>query len=141
MKKFSALVLTGALAVGGLTAVEMIKPTNQVAAASDWGFPDYRVIHHNAEYMPELAVGNLRQGQTFSATIRKNYIDSGLLRIYRIGYNNELYLIKQVNDSNSSKGIGTFTAPINSTYAPGTYTTLLKVGNNYYHGGTFEIRL
>ncbi|MEH6889419.1 DUF5065 family protein [Bacillus sp. JJ864] len=141
MKKISTLVLTGALALGGLTAVEMIKPTNQVAAASDWGFPDYRAIHHNAEYMPELAVGNLKHGQTFSATIRKNYIDSGLLRIYRVGYNNELYLIKQVNDSNSTSGIGTFTAPINSTYGPGTYTALLKVGNNYYHGGTFEIKM
>ncbi|MFI2801151.1 hypothetical protein ACH2G3_25230 [Bacillus cereus] len=42
MKKFSTLVLTGALALGGLTTVEMIKPTNQVAAATDWGFPDYR---------------------------------------------------------------------------------------------------
>ncbi|HFU7072804.1 TPA: DUF5065 family protein [Bacillus cereus] len=96
-------------------------------------------MHHNAEYMP--AVGNLRQGQTLSATIRKHNIDSGLLRIYRIVYNNELYLIKQVNDSNSNKGIETFTAPINSTYASGTYTTLLKVGNNYYNGGTFKVRL
>ncbi|PFD31526.1 DUF5065 domain-containing protein [Bacillus cereus] len=139
MKKFSALVLTGALALGGVTAVEMIKPTNQVAASADWGFPDYRYIHHNANYMPELAVGDLEHGQTFSATIRESYIDSGLLRIYRIGDNNELQLIKQVNDSNSTKGIGTFTAPINSTYAPGTYTAVLKVGNNYYHGGTFKI--
>lgn len=137
MKKFSALVLTGALAVGGLTAVEMIKPTNQVAAASDWGFPDYRYIHHNAEYMPELAVGDLRPGQRFSATIRKVDIDSGLLRIYRVGSNNELHLIKQVNDSNSSRGIGTFNVPIDS---PGTYTALLKAGNNYYHGGTFKVR-
>ncbi|PFD12655.1 DUF5065 domain-containing protein, partial [Bacillus thuringiensis] len=60
-----------------MTTVEMIKPTNQVAAATDWGFPDYGYIHHNAIYMPELAVSDLRNGQTFSVTIRNSHIDYG----------------------------------------------------------------
>lgn len=46
MKKISALVITGALAVGGLTAVEMIKPTNQIAAASDWGFESFIIMQN-----------------------------------------------------------------------------------------------
>ncbi|MFJ8369559.1 DUF5065 family protein [Bacillus cereus] len=141
MKKFSTLVLTGALALGGLTTVEMIKPTNQVAAATDWGFPDYRYIHHNAIYMPELAVSDLRNGQMFSVTIRNSHIDYGILRIYRIDDNNNLQIIDEIKDTNSTRGIGTFTTKINPTYTPGTYTALLKVGKNYYHGGTFKIKV
>ncbi|HDR8052648.1 TPA: DUF5065 family protein [Bacillus cereus] len=35
---------------------------------------------------------------------------------------------------------GRFVTPITSVYEPGSYVTVMKLGENYYHDGSFKIK-
>ncbi|PFY68962.1 hypothetical protein COL61_25155 [Bacillus wiedmannii] len=43
-------------------------------------------------------------------------------------------------DSGTAHNYGRFVTPITSVYEPGSYVAVMKLGENYYYGGSFKIK-
>lgn len=155
MKKLKTLALIGALTIGGFTASGLFS-ANQASAATpdpvqrafvipdDWDYSTNFEIHHNTDFISELAVGTLRHGGKFDVTINVGGVSNGVVKLYRLDPNGsdygDLQRYKTIYATNTGNhNSSRFTTPITTGFAPGTYVAVLKVGNSYYHGGTFQI--
>ncbi|KFM95108.1 DUF5065 family protein [Bacillus clarus] len=149
MRKFSKVVLAGALAFGGFAAVELIKPTTQVQAAiqDDWPFKTYLELHHNINLDSNLSVGNKKHGQTITINDSIGGGDEATVKIYRVLEDGSLHRYKTITDSNPDEYTATFTTPITTAYDPGTYVVVLqytfefegRIGYEYSYGSLFQI--
>lgn len=46
---------------------------------------------------------------------------------------------KTIYDSGTAHNYGRFVPPITSVYKPGSYVAVMKLGENYYYGGSLRI--
>ncbi|MDH4421880.1 DUF5065 family protein [Bacillus cereus] len=154
MKLLKQSAIIGALIVGGFLFSDTISTTTPVSAESEliqkrspildtWQWQNYFSLHHNADFLQELAVGNLKQGDTFDVNIYTGGKDTGIVKIYRLSENENdeinLHRYKTIYDSGLSHNYGRFVTPITKVYNPGTYVAVMKLGENYYYGGSFKI--
>ncbi|KFM95139.1 DUF5065 family protein [Bacillus clarus] len=152
MKKLKSAVLIGALTIGGFTASGVFSIPNQASAAAvksspvvdDWRWQSFFLLHHNADYRAELAVGTLRHGDTFDITCEVGGFDNGIVKIYRINSigdgMDELQRFITIQGKDTGQHFKSrFTTPITTVYTPGSYVAVLKVGEHYYYGDAFEI--
>ncbi|RFT61727.1 DUF5065 family protein [Bacillus clarus] len=110
----------------------------------DWRYQEFFLIHHNADYRIELAVGNLKHGDTFDVTTQVSGTDKGIIKLYRVDYSDsdygDLQRYKTIQPSDTGNpNYSKFTTPITNVYEPGSYVAVLKVGEDYYYGGKFTI--
>lgn len=47
---------------------------------------------------------------------------------------------KTIYDTGTKHNYGIFVTPITSIYEPGSYAAVMKLGENYYYGGSFKIK-
>lgn len=150
MKKLGTFALIGALTLGSFAATEILTSPTKASASSitttaspvidDWRWKTYFELHHNADYLQELAVGTLKQGATFDVTVPVGGMDVGVVKIYRVNDNDELQRFKTIQAEDAGNHYySRFRTPITDVYTPGSYTAVLKVGENYYYGGKFTI--
>ncbi|PEI65899.1 DUF5065 domain-containing protein [Bacillus wiedmannii] len=155
MKLLRQSTIIGALTVGGFLFSNTIGTLPPVSAESqltqtesrfsdNWRWQSYFLLHHNADFIEELAVGNLKHGDTFDVTIYTGGKDTGIVKIYQLNENenNEINLhrYKTIYDSGLKHNYGRFVTPITKVYNPGTYVAVMKLGENYYYyGGSFKI--
>ncbi|KEK24734.1 DUF5065 family protein [Bacillus gaemokensis] len=156
MEKLKSVALIGALTIGSFTTIGVFSTPNQALAATsstvqkaspvvdDWRWQSFFLLHHNADYRAELAVGTLRHGDTFDVTSEVGGIDNGIIKIYRINYIgdglDELQRFKTIQGGEAGHHFySRFTTPITTVYTPGDYVAVLKVGDHYYYGGKFQI--
>ncbi|MFE4764041.1 DUF5065 family protein [Bacillus mycoides] len=154
MKLLGKVAIIGTLAIGGITYSSTIGTITPASAESqriqketpvldNWQWQNYFLLHHNADFIEELAVGDLKHGGTFDVTIYTGGKDTGIVKIYRLSANeNEeinMQRYKTIYDSGISHNYGRFITPITSVYKPGTYVAVMKLGENYYYGGSFKI--
>ncbi len=106
----------------------------------DWPWQTYFLLHHNADYLQELAPGRLKQGGTFNTTVYIGGKDEGVVKIYRLNGEGELQRYKTISAGEAGHHYySRFTTPITTVYTPGTYVAVLKVDNSCYYGGSFQI--
>ncbi|MGE7891630.1 DUF5065 family protein [Bacillus cereus] len=150
MNKLCSYALVGALTFSGLIVLDSTLPdkaraeVHAIQAASpvldDWQWQTYFLLHHNANYLQELAPGTLKQGGTFDTTVYTGGKDVGVVKIYRLNENGELQRYKTISAGEAGHHYySRFTTPITTVYTPGTYVTVLKVETSYYYGGSFQI--
>ncbi|MDR4984602.1 DUF5065 domain-containing protein [Bacillus cereus] len=154
MKLLKQSAIIGALTVGGFLFSDTISTITPVSAESQliqkrspfldtWQWQNYFSLHHNADFLKELAVGNLKQGDTFDVNVYTGGKDTGIVKIYRLSENENdeinLHRYKTIYDSGLSHNYGRFVTPITKVYNPGTYVAVMKLGENYYYGGSFKI--
>ncbi|SCC28485.1 DUF5065 family protein [Bacillus wiedmannii] len=154
MKLLRQSTIIGALTVGGFLFSNTISTITPVSAESqftqkesrfldNWQWQSYFLLHHNADFIEELAVGDLKHGDTFDVTIYTGGKDTGIVKIYQLSENenNEINLhrYKTIYDSGLKHNYGRFVTPITKVYNPGTYVAVMKLGENYYYGGSFKI--
>ncbi|MFV1457317.1 DUF5065 family protein [Bacillus mycoides] len=154
MKKLKSLALIGALTIGGFAASGLFTSNQasaatpsavQYALADDWGFPTYQHVHHNADFRPELSLGTLRVGSTIDITTEVGGVDNGILKLYYIDPNGasdygDLARLKTIYGAESGHhNFSRFTTTITNVYPAGNYVAVLKVGDNFYYGGKFQI--
>ncbi|PEM31367.1 DUF5065 family protein [Bacillus wiedmannii] len=154
MKLLRQSTIIGALTVGGFLFSNTISTITPVSAESqltqkesrfldNWQWQSYFLLHHNADFIEELAVGDLKHGDTFDVTIYTGGKDTGIVKIYQLSENenNEINLhrYKTIDDSGLKHNYGRFVTPITKVYNPGTYVAVMKLGENYYYGGSFKI--
>ncbi|ABY46540.1 DUF5065 family protein [Bacillus mycoides] len=111
----------------------------------DWQWQNYFSLHHNADFLQELALGDLKQGDTFDIRIYTGGKDTGIVKIYRLSEDeNEVVNMqryKTIYDTGTKHNYGRFVTPITSVYKPGSYVAVMKLGENYYYyGGSFKIK-
>ncbi|MBS9807126.1 DUF5065 family protein [Bacillus toyonensis] len=150
MNKLCSYALVGALTFSGLIVLDSKLPdkaraeVHAIQAASpvldDWQWQTYFLLHHNANYLQELAPGTLKQGGTFDTTVYTGGKDVGVVKIYRLNENGELQRYKTISAGEAGNHYySRFTTPITTVYTPGTYVAVLKVDTSYYYGGSFQI--
>ncbi|MDI6676806.1 DUF5065 family protein [Bacillus wiedmannii] len=154
MKLLRQSTIIGALTGGGFLFSNTISTITPVSAESqltqkesrildNWRWQSYFLLHHNADFIEELAVGDLKHGDTFDVTIYTGGKDTGIVKIYQLSENenNEINLhrYKTIYDSGLKHDYGRFVTPITKVYNPGTYVAVMKLGENYYYGGSFKI--
>lgn len=150
MKSLGKVALIGALTLGSFVATGLVSSPAKAASpvtvapavVDDWAWQTYFSLHHNADYRQELAVGTLKVGDTFDITTYVGGKDVGVVKIYRVGDQEygDLQRYKTIQASDAGNHYySRFTTPITNVYTPGTYTAVLKVGDNYYYGGKFTI--
>lgn len=106
----------------------------------DWPWQTYFLLHHNADYIQELAPGRLKQGGTFDTTVYIGGKDVGVVKIYRLNGEGELQRYKTISAGEAGHHYySRFTTPITTVYTPGTYVAVLKIDTSYYYGGSFQI--
>ncbi|MFL0403072.1 DUF5065 family protein [Bacillus nitratireducens] len=154
MKLLKQSTIIGALTVGGFLFSNTISTIPPVSAESqliqkesqftdNWRWQSYFLLHHNADFLEELAVGDLKHGDTFDANIYTGGKDTGIVKIYQLSGNENdginLHRYKTIYDSGITHNYGRFVTPITTVYNPGTYVAVMKLGENYYYGGSFKI--
>ncbi|MGN4443727.1 DUF5065 family protein [Bacillus cereus group sp. MYBK79-1] len=154
MKFLKKSTIIGALTVGGVLFSNTIYTITPVSAQSqltqkvspfldNWQWQNYFLLHHNADFIEELAVGDLKHGDTFDVTIYTGGKDTGIVKIYQLSGNENdkinLHRYKTIYDSGLKHNYGRFVTPITKAYNPGTYVAVMKLGENYYYGGSFKI--
>ncbi|MBE7106080.1 DUF5065 family protein [Bacillus cereus] len=154
MKLLRQSTLIGALTVGGFLFSNTISTITPVSAESQlsqkesrfsdtWRWQNYFLLHHNADFLEELAVGDLKHGDTFDVKIYTGGKDTGIVKIYQLSGNENdeinLHRYKTIYDSGITHNDGRFVTPITKVYNPGTYVAVMKLGENYYYGGSFKI--
>ncbi|EEK78808.1 DUF5065 domain-containing protein [Bacillus cereus] len=154
MKLLKKSTIIGALAVGGFLFSNTISTMPPVSAQSqftqkesrfsdNWRWQNYFLLHHNADFLKELAVGDLKHGDTFDVTLYTGGKDTGIVKIYQLSRNENdkinLHRYKTIYDSGLKHNYGRFVTPITKAYTPGTYVAVMKLGENYYYGGSFKI--
>ncbi|RKF52255.1 DUF5065 domain-containing protein [Bacillus wiedmannii] len=154
MKLLRQSTIIGALTVGGFLFSNTISTITPVSAESqltqkkspfsdNWRWQSYFLLHHNADFLEELAVGDLKHGDTFDVTIYTGGKDTGIVKIYQLSGNENdeinLHRYKTIYDSGLKHNYGRFVTPITKVYNPGTYVAVMKLGENYYYGGSFKI--
>lgn len=154
MKLLRQSTIIGALTVGGFLFSNTISTITPVSAESqltqkesrildNWRWQSYFLLHHNADFIEELAVGDLKHGDTFDVNIYTGGKDTGIVKIYQLSENenNEINLhrYKTIYDSGLKHNYGRIVTPITKVYNPGTYVAVMKLGENYYYGGSFKI--
>ncbi|MBJ8109497.1 DUF5065 family protein [Bacillus cereus group sp. N6] len=154
MKILRQSTIIGALTVGGFLFSNTIATLPPVSAESqltqkesrfldNWQWQSYFLLHHNADFIEELAVGDLKHGDTFDVTIFTGGKDTGIVKIYQLSGNENdeinLHRYKTIYDSGLKHNYGRFVTPITKAYNPGTYVAVMKLGENYYYGGSFKI--
>ncbi|PFY37193.1 hypothetical protein COI46_24780 [Bacillus toyonensis] len=94
-------------------------------------------------FLQELAVGDLKHGDTFDITIYIGGKDTGIVKIYRLNeVENEVVSMqryKTIYDSGTVHNYGRFVTSITSVYKPGSYVAVMKISEHYYYGGSFRI--
>ncbi|MEH7030404.1 DUF5065 family protein, partial [Bacillus wiedmannii] len=89
------VAIIGALTIGGSVfsyTTGSITPasaeTQFIQKASpvsdDWQWQNYFLLHHNADFLQELAVGDLRYGDTLDIRIYTGGKAKGIVKIYRL---------------------------------------------------------
>ncbi|MGG3670639.1 DUF5065 family protein [Bacillus nitratireducens] len=154
MKLLKQSTIIGALTVGGFLFSNTISTIPPVSAESqltqkesqftdNWRWQSYFLLHHNADFLEELAVGDLKHGDTFDVNIYTGGKDTGIVKIYQLSGNENdginLHRYKTIYDSGITHNYGRFVTPITTVYNPGTYVAVMKLGENYYYGGSFKI--
>ncbi|OSX98762.1 hypothetical protein BTJ45_04778 [Bacillus mycoides] len=154
MKLLKQSTIIGALTVGGFLFSNTISTIPPVSAESqliqkesqftdNWRWQSYFLLHHNADFLEELAVGDLKHGDTFDVNIYTGGKDTGIVKIYQLSGNEDdeinLHRYKTIYDSGLKHNYGRFVTPITKVYTPGTYVAVMKLGENYYYGGSFKI--
>ncbi|HDR4423758.1 DUF5065 family protein [Bacillus sp. CH126_4D] len=154
MKLLKKSTIIGALTIGGVLLSSTIYTITPVSAQSqltqkvspyldNWRWQNYFLLHHNADFIEELAVGDLKHGDTFDVTIYTGGKDTGIVKIYQLSGNENdeinLHRYKTMYDSGLKHDYGRFVTPITKVYTPGTYVAVMKLGENYYYGGSFKI--
>ncbi|MCU5174042.1 MULTISPECIES: DUF5065 family protein [Bacillus cereus group] len=154
MKLLRQATIIGVLTVGGFLFSNTIgtlppasaesQPTQKESRFLDtWRWQNYFLLHHNADFIEELAVGDLKHGDTFDVTIYTGGKDTGIVKIYQLSGNENdeinLHRYKTIYDSGLKHNYGRFVTPITKAYNPGTYVAVMKLGENYYYGGSFKI--
>ncbi|WP_377865663.1 DUF5065 family protein [Bacillus sp. R86525] len=154
MKLLKQSTIIGALTVGGFLFSNTISTIPPVSAESqliqkesqftdNWRWQSYFLLHHNADFLEELAVGDLKHGDTFDVNIYTGGKDTGIVKIYQLSRNENdginLHRYKTIYDSGITHNYGRFVTPITTVYNPGTYVAVMKLGENYYYGGSFKI--
>ncbi|PER16355.1 DUF5065 domain-containing protein [Bacillus cereus] len=154
MKLLKQSTIIGALTVGGFLFSNTISTIPPVSAESqltqkesqftdNWRRQSYFLLHHNADFLEELAVGDLKHGDTFDVNIYTGGKDTGIVKIYQLSGNENdginLHRYKTIYDSGITHNYGRFVTPITTVYNPGTYVAVMKLGENYYYGGSFKI--
>ncbi|MBJ8073635.1 MULTISPECIES: DUF5065 family protein [Bacillus cereus group] len=154
MKLLGKVAIIGALTIGGSVFPYTIGKITPASAESqfiqkaspffdDWQWQNYFSLHHNADFLQELAVGDLKHGDTFDITIYTGGKDTGIVKIYRLNEDeNEVVNMqryKTIYDTGTEHNYGRFVTPITSVYKPGSYVAVMKLGENYYYGGSFKI--
>jgi len=150
MKKLCSFALIGALTFSGFIVLDSTLPdkaraeVNTIKQASaivdDWPWQTYFLLHHNVDYLQELAPGTLKQGGTFDTTVYIGGKDVGVVKIYRLNGEGKLQRYKTISAGEAGHHYySRFTTPITTVYTPGTYVAVLKVDNSYYYGGSFQI--
>ncbi|PEB52332.1 DUF5065 domain-containing protein [Bacillus pseudomycoides] len=154
MKTLEKVALIGTIALGGITSVGLLETPKQVSAATKtvkpiqyappvvdgWRWETFFEIHHNADYLQELAVGNLKHGDSFDVNVQTGGKDTGIVKIYRINENGALQRYKTIYDSHTEHHYnGRFITKITPVYKPGKYVAIMKLGDQYYYGGAFNI--
>ncbi|KEK24720.1 DUF5065 family protein [Bacillus gaemokensis] len=153
--KLGKVAIIGALTLGGFTAVEMIKPTTQAAAAysdpfnDEWGLKSWQHVHHNANYSPDITrVGDLKQGEEFRMSFGLEPGESAVMKIFRIhdlgDAETSLQRYITIQDSGVWTGIAEFKTPITAVYTPDTYVAVMKLTlkngeTTFLHGQPFKI--
>lgn len=148
MKKLGQFALIGALTLGSFAATGLVsspaKAATSVTAASpvadDWSVKTYADLLRGATYMPELAVGDLKHGDTFDTTIEIGGKEEAIVKLFYIHPNGELQRYKTIQGEDiGSHFVNRYQTPITTVYTPGLYTAVMKIGNSYYFGAQFRI--
>ncbi|MBJ8009596.1 DUF5065 family protein [Bacillus cereus] len=154
MKLLGKVAIIGALTIGGSVFPYTIGKIISASAESqfiqkaspvfnDWQWQNFFLLHHNADFLQELAVGDFKHGDTFDITIYTGGKDTGIVKIYRLNEDeNEVVNMqryKTIYDSGTEHNYSRFVTPITSVYKPGSYVAVMKLGENYYYGGSFKI--
>ncbi|MGH0589421.1 DUF5065 family protein [Bacillus mycoides] len=155
MKLLGKVAIIGALTIGGSVFSYTVGGSTPASAEAqfiqkaspvfdNWQWQNYFSLHHNADFLQELAVGDLKHGDTFDITIYTGGKDTGIVKIYRLSEDeNEVVNMqryKTIYDTGTEHNYGRFVTPITSVYKPGSYVAVMKLGENYYYGGSFKIK-
>lgn len=155
MKLLGKVAIIGALTIGGSVFSYTVGGSTPASAESqfiqkaspvfdNWQWQNYFLLHHNADFLQELAVGDLKHGDTFDITIYTGGKDTGIVKIYRLSEDeNEVVNMqryKTIYDTGTEHNYGRFVTPITSVYKPGSYVAVMKLGENSYYGGSFKIK-
>ncbi|PED18040.1 DUF5065 family protein [Bacillus toyonensis] len=148
MKSFKVMALAGTLALGGITAVELLQPSTQVQAAvtDNWPYKYFPELHNVTENA-NLNLGNLKHGQTINIKANLGARSQATVKIYRVMEDFSLARYKTITDSDSNENTATFTTPITSAYDPGNYVAVMQyswevegqINYTYFTGGMFKI--
>ncbi|WP_242243670.1 DUF5065 family protein [Bacillus cereus group sp. BfR-BA-01309] len=155
MKLLGKVAIIGALTIGGSVFSYTAGSITPASAESqfiqktspvfdDWQWQNYFLLHHNADFLQELAVGDLKHGDILDIKIYTGSKDKGIIKIYRLREDeNEVVNMqryKTIYDTGTEHNYGRFVTPITSVYEPGLYVAVMKLGDNYYYGGSFKIK-
>lgn len=155
IKLYFKATLIGALTIGGsvfsytagsITTASAESQFIQKASlvSDDWQWQNYFLLHHNADFLQELAVGDLKHGDTLDIRIYTGGKDKGIVKIYRLSEDeNEVVNMqryKTIYDTGTEHNYGRFVTTITSVYEPGSYVAVMKLGENYYYGGSYKIK-
>ncbi|MDT3496781.1 DUF5065 family protein [Bacillus toyonensis] len=148
MKSFKVMALAGTLALGGITAVELLQPSTQAQAAvtDNWPYKYFPELHNVSE-TADLNFGNLKHGQTINIKANLGARSEATVKIYRVMEDFSLARYKTITDSDSNENTATFTTPITSAYDPGNYVAVMQyswevegqINYIYFTGGMFKI--
>jgi hypothetical protein len=155
MKLLGKVAIIGALTIGGSVFSYTVGSITPASAESqfiqkaspvfdDWQWQNYFSLHHNADFLQELAVGDMKHGDTFDISIYTGGKDTGIVKIYRLSEDENgivnMQRYKTIYDTGTEHNYGRFVTPITSVYKPGSYVAVMKLRENYYYGGSFKIK-
>ncbi|HFU7086813.1 DUF5065 domain-containing protein [Bacillus anthracis] len=148
MKSFKVMALAGTLALGGVTAVELLQPSIQAQAAviDNWPYKYFPELH-NVTDSAVLNLGNLKHGQTINIKTNLGARSEATVKIYRVMDDFSLARYKTITDSDSNENTATFTTQITSAYDPGNYVAVMQyswesegqMNYTYFTGEMFTI--
>lgn len=147
MMKIGKLALIGTLTFGSFTAIEMIMPNKQAAAAytdpfnDDWGFKTIMDLESSEEstYQPDWKIGNLITGDTFYLTQHFGREHFGAkMKIFKIHTNGSLERFQTI-EPEFIPGTEIWQTPITDTYTSGTYVAAIKYRGEFTYSNQFKI--
>lgn len=88
-------------------------------------------------------MGDLKHGDILNIRIYTGGKDKAIVKVYRLREDeNEVVNMqryKTIYDTGTEHSYGRFVTPITSAYEPGSNVAVMKLGENYYYGGSFKI--
>jgi Domain of unknown function (DUF5065) len=144
MKKVGSMIMAGAIALGAVGTVDLVKPTQVAAATDEWGFTTLGSVSMGSTYDNMGFASTYKWGQTYSANryLSESHVNVAM-KIFKVGTDGWTLTRYKTLYPDANRN---YSVTFGSTYPPGKYIAIEQIVNQidgvstyYLNSGQFTI--